>query len=144
MDKNIPLTEALFYILLAVRKPNHGYGIIQEVEELTHGRVVLGPGTLYGAIQSLVKKDWIRIYSEDTESRKKKEYLITAAGRATFEEERTRLTELLENAKDAAYRLGIGRDVDPFMTLSFMALPVIPTVRLTTRGVVDVIRQQYI
>lgn len=98
MDKNTPLTEALFYILLAVRKPNHGYGIIQEVEELTKGRVVLGPGTLYGAIQSLVKKNWIRIYSEDTESRKKKEYLITEEGLAAFEEERTRLEELLQNA----------------------------------------------
>ena len=99
MDKNLPLTEALFYILLAVRKPNHGYGITQEVEELTNGRVTLGPGTLYGAIQSLVKKDWIRIYSEDTESRKKKEYLITETGRDVFEEERKRLTELLKNAE---------------------------------------------
>lgn len=99
MDKNLPLTEALFYILLAVRKPNHGYGITQEVEELTNGRVSLGPGTLYGAIQSLVKKDWIRIYSEDTESRKKKEYLITEAGRTIFEEERKRLSELLKNAE---------------------------------------------
>ena len=56
LEKNIPLTEALFYILLAVRKPNHGYGITQEVEELTDNRVTLGPGTLYGAIQSLVKR----------------------------------------------------------------------------------------
>ncbi len=99
MDKNLPLTEALFYILLAVRKPNHGYGITQEVEELTNGRVTLGPGTLYGAIQSLVKKDWIKIYSEDTESRKKKEYLITETGRAVFEEETKRLSELLTNAQ---------------------------------------------
>lgn len=98
MDKNTPLTEALFYILLAVRKPNHGYGIIQEIEELTSGRVTLGPGTLYGAIQSLVKKNWIRIYSEDTESRKKKEYLITEAGKAAFYEEKKRLEELLQNA----------------------------------------------
>ncbi len=98
MDKNLPLTEALFYILLAVRKPNHGYGITQEVEELTGGRVTLGPGTLYGAIQSLVKKDWIRIYSEDTESRKKKEYIITDEGRAVFEAEKTRLNELIKNA----------------------------------------------
>ena len=99
MDKNIPLTEALFYILLAVRKPNHGYGIIQEVEKLTKGRVTLGPGTLYGAIQSLVKKGWISIYSEDTESRKKKEYLITDSGKAAFEEERIRLQELTKNAE---------------------------------------------
>lgn len=98
MEKNTPLTEALFYILLAVRKPNHGYGIIQEIEELTKGRVVLGPGTLYGAIQSLVKKGWIEIYSEDKESRKKKEYLITDEGKKAFEEELSRLEELVTNA----------------------------------------------
>lgn len=98
MEKNTPLTEALFYILLAVRKPNHGYGIIQEVDELTSSRVVLGPGTLYGAIQSLEKRGWIRIYSMDTASRKKKEYLITESGKAAFEEERMRLEELLHNA----------------------------------------------
>ena len=99
MDKNIPLTEAIYYILLAVRKPNHGYGITQEIEELTNGRVVLGAGTLYGAIQTLVKKGWISIYSEDLESRKKKEYIITDAGKTAFGEETQRLTELLTNAK---------------------------------------------
>lgn len=99
LEKNIPLTEALFYILLAVRKPNHGYGITQEVEELTDKRVSLGPGTLYGAIQSLVKKGWIQIYSEDTASRKKKEYLITEEGRHVFNEEVKRLNELLHNAE---------------------------------------------
>ena len=56
----------------------------------------------------------------------------------------TEVNELLENAKAAAHTLGVGTGIDPFMTLSFMALPVIPTVRLTTRGVVDVITQQYI
>lgn len=98
-EKDIPLTEAVYYILLAVRKPNHGYGIIQEVEQLTYGRVVLGPGTLYGAIQTLQKKDWIRIYSVDTESRKKKEYIITELGKEVFEAERTRLEELVKNSK---------------------------------------------
>lgn len=98
MEKNIPLTESLFYILLAVRKPNHGYGIIQEVSALTGGRVVLGAGTLYGAIQALVKKQWIAIYSEDTDSRKKKEYLITKTGAEAFRAEKARLEELLQNA----------------------------------------------
>lgn len=98
MEKNIPLTESLFYILLAVRKPNHGYGIIQEVSALTGGRVILGAGTLYGAIQALVKKQWIAIYSEDTDSRKKKEYLITKAGAEAFRAEKARLEELLKNA----------------------------------------------
>lgn len=97
-EKDIPLTEAVYYILLAVRKPNHGYGIIQEVGKLTNGRVVLGAGTLYGAIQTLQKKKWIDIYSVDTESRKKKEYIITDTGKEVFEAERTRLEELLRNA----------------------------------------------
>ncbi len=50
----------------------------------------------------------------------------------------------LEHAKEAAFALGVSRGIDPFMTLSFMALPVIPTLRLTTRGVIDVLKQQYI
>lgn len=99
MDKNIPLTEAIFYILLSVRKPNHGYGIIQEVEELTAGRVTLGAGTLYGAIQTMTARGWIRIYSEEKDSRKKKEYVITDQGIRVFAEERKRLRELLENAE---------------------------------------------
>lgn len=98
-EKDLPLTEAVYYILLALRKPNHGYGITQEVEQLTGGRVALGAGTLYGAIQTLQKKGWIDIYSVDTESRKKKEYIITEAGREVFEAERERLQELLDNAK---------------------------------------------
>ena len=56
----------------------------------------------------------------------------------------TEVNDLLENAKEAAYTLGVGKGIDPFMTLSFMALPVIPTLRLTTRGVVDVLTQQYV
>ena len=55
-----------------------------------------------------------------------------------------REAEQLEAAKDAAHSLGISESIDPFMTLSFMSLPVIPTLRLTTRGVVDVLTQQYI
>ena len=50
----------------------------------------------------------------------------------------------LEAAKAAAFALGVNPGIDPFMTLSFMALPVIPTLRLTTRGVIDVNTQQYI
>lgn len=98
-EKETPLTEAFFYILLALRKPNHGYGVIQEVERLTNGRVVLGPGTLYGALQTMQKREWIRIYSQDTESRKKKEYIITDLGKTAFEAEKRRLEELLHNAK---------------------------------------------
>lgn len=92
-----PITESTYYILLAVLKPNHGYGIIQKVEELTNGRVILGPGTLYGAINTLLEKKWIILYSEEKDSRKKKEYLISEEGRKVLFEEIDRLKELIKN-----------------------------------------------
>ena len=97
MDKSQPLTEDLFYILLAARKPVQGYGIIQEVAEMTGGRVSLGPGTLYGAINSLLDRGWIVLYSVEMGSRKKKEYVITDQGRAAFAVELRRLRELVSN-----------------------------------------------
>ena len=99
MDNSTPLTEALFYILLTVRTPNHGYGIIQNISEMTEGRVILGPGTLYGAINSMLTKGWISLYGEDKESRKKKEYLITNKGKEVFQNEVKRLGELIKNSK---------------------------------------------
>ncbi len=50
----------------------------------------------------------------------------------------------LEEAKAEAFRLGVHPGIDPFMTLSFMALPVLPALRLTTRGVFDVTNQKYV
>ena len=81
--------------------------------------------------------------------------VVTAGGRVQAEvplpiagimsdEPLAAVNKKLEEAKKAAYRLGVSKSVDPFMTLSFMALPVIPDVRITTRGVLDVKTQQYI
>lgn len=98
-QKNQPLTEALFYILLAARRPVHGYGISQEASQLSGGRVNLGPGTLYGAINTLLDRGWICLYSAEEGSRKKKEYLITPAGRQAFGQEMERLRELADNGR---------------------------------------------
>ena len=93
---NIALTEAVYYILLSLLTPRHGYGIIQNVETLSHGRVRLAAGTLYGAINTLLEKGWIRALPEEKDSRKK-EYIITETGRQMLSEELARLRELLEN-----------------------------------------------
>lgn len=98
-ETEAPLTEAFYYILLTLRNPNHGYGITQEIEQLTEGRVLLGAGTLYGALQTMEKRGWIAVYSQDTESRKKKEYMITDLGRQAFIREYARLEELVKNGK---------------------------------------------
>ncbi|HBG01644.1 MAG TPA: PadR family transcriptional regulator, partial [Firmicutes bacterium] len=59
------LTEAVFYILLALHEPFHGYGIMQGVQELTKDRLALGPGTLYGALNTLVEKRWIEAFNSE-------------------------------------------------------------------------------
>lgn len=93
---NPALTEAVYYILLSLLEPLHGYGIMQNVEQLSGGRVRLAAGTLYGAINTLLEKGWIQALPEEKDSRKK-QYVITEAGRDALRGELARLTELLEN-----------------------------------------------
>ena len=95
---NPALTEAVYYILLSLLEPLHGYGIIQNVEQLSGGRVRLAAGTLYGAINTLLEKGWITALTGEADSRKK-EYIITETGREILQKELQRLTELLENGK---------------------------------------------
>lgn len=90
------LTEVTFYILLSLFTPKHGYAIMQFVEEKTGGRLSLGAGTLYGALNTLEEKGWIEPYG-NTEGRKK-EYLITDLGRAIATKELARLQELTQTA----------------------------------------------
>lgn len=91
------LTETTFLVLLATYEPRHGYGIMQFIEEQTNGRVVLGAGTLYGAINTLVKKNWIAPSGNENDT-KKKEYLITVVGKQIAADERNRLSEVLKLA----------------------------------------------
>ena len=97
-DDRRPLTETIFYVLLALGAPLHGYGIMQRVNELTAGRVALGAGTLYGALTNLTEKGWIRPLPGAAEERKK-EYVITDAGRSIVAGELERLEELLLNGR---------------------------------------------
>ncbi len=93
------LTEAVFYILLSLYRPLHGYGIMQHVKELSKGRVTLGAGTLYGAISTLLEKQWIRSIDGEKDSRKK-EYEITALGKTAVDCEIGRLGELIANGRN--------------------------------------------
>ena len=93
---NTALTEAVYYILLSLMQPMHGYGIMQNVEQLSNGRVKLAAGTLYGAINTLLEKEWITAMPGEKDSRKK-EYQITEQGKQTLETELIRLHELIEN-----------------------------------------------
>ncbi|MFJ7952106.1 PadR family transcriptional regulator [Lysinibacillus sp. NPDC096418] len=89
-----PLTEGVYYILLALYEARHGYGIMQLVEEMSNGRVRLGAGTIYGAIKTLQEREWIKALEGDG---RKKEYIITATGKKVVNHEILRLRELFDN-----------------------------------------------
>ena len=97
---NTALTEAVYYILLSLTEPLHGYGIMQNVERLSGGRLKLAAGTLYGAISTMLEKGWITAIAGEKDSRKK-EYVITDAGQEVLRAEYRRLCELVENGRPA-------------------------------------------
>ncbi len=90
------LTEAVFYILLSLYTPLHGYGIMQNVSVLSNGRVNLAAGTLYGALNTLSERGWIMALPEG-QGERKKEYVITQSGKDAVKREIIRLQELLLN-----------------------------------------------
>ncbi len=94
------LTEAIYYILLALQEPMHGYGIMQKTSTMSNGRLILSAGTLYGAISNLLDKGWILPCGEssDTDGRRKL-YQITEEGQEVLLAELERLEELVENGK---------------------------------------------
>lgn len=92
------LTEVTFYILLSLYTPKHGYAVMQFIEEKTNGRLSLGAGTLYGALNSLQEKGWI-LPCGDSGGRKK-EYIITPQGKEIAKAELARLKVLIKTAND--------------------------------------------
>ncbi|MDO5085256.1 PadR family transcriptional regulator [Erysipelotrichaceae bacterium OH741_COT-311] len=85
------LTETTLLVLLSLYRELHGYGVKLFIEEITNGRVVLGMGTLYGAIKNLVEKAWI---IESSRVDGKVNYIITELGKEQVKKEEVRLCEL--------------------------------------------------
>ena len=96
--ENFALTEAVYYILLSLEKPLHGYGVMQNTEKLSGGRLHLAAGTLYGALTTLLERHWIEALGSEASSCKK-EYRITPLGRQAVRAEMDRLRELLQNGE---------------------------------------------
>lgn len=99
MEDNYALTEAVYYILLSLCLPQHGYGIMQQTEQMSGGRVRLAAGTLYGALSNLCKKGWIEALPGEAGSRRK-EYQITSAGKQVLLGELERLRQLVANGEE--------------------------------------------
>lgn len=89
----VPLSETMHYILLSVRKPLHGYGMMQWVLEKSEQEVNLAAGTLYGAIENLKKNGYIELISPQNE--RKKVYQITKLGEEILFKENERLKRIV-------------------------------------------------
>ena len=93
----VPMTETAFYILLCLREPNHGYGIVQTVEKMTEGAIKLTPGTMYGSLSKMEKDGVIRFIREED---KRKIYQITDLGAEVLQLELKRIERLYKIAQE--------------------------------------------
>lgn len=108
LDQVLLLSPVAFHMLVALAGgPRHGYGLAREVEELTEGRIVMGPGTLYGSLQRLTGAKLIREAEnpgeEGLHAKRRRYYRLTPLGSAALDAESSRL---LRTARLARERLG--------------------------------------
>ena len=94
MAEQGPMTEAMYYILLSLLRPGHGYGMMRRIQELSGGRLVMGPGTLYGVLTRMNRDGFIVLTGEEG---RRKNYAITPAGRAALLAEYRRLKNLVQD-----------------------------------------------
>ena len=98
LTKYLPLSEATYYVLAALDEPLHGYALMQKVETMSEGQVVIGPGTLYGAFAALEKQGLIEKVSEQE---RRKTYGLTRKGRLVLAEQVRRLATMVRNGQFA-------------------------------------------
>ena len=109
LDEVLPLSPTAFHVLVAMANgPRHGYAIAREVEELTAGRIVMGPGTLYGTLQRMGASGLIEEADnpgeEGLHAGRRRYYRMTAGGSAALRSESERLMRAVSLAQE---RLGI-------------------------------------
>ena len=97
------MTEAMYYVLLALMNPSHGYKLMKEIEDVSRGRLVMGPGTLYGVLTRMEKDGLITIAEDDG---RRKVYRITPDGESAFGREYQRLLHMVRDGEH------IGEDID--------------------------------
>lgn len=91
------LTDTIYYILLSLLEENHGYLIMQDVEELTGGKFTIGPGSLYTTIKKLLSAELIELITDQTDN--KKVYKITEKGLKMLKDEVRRKKEMVLQAE---------------------------------------------
>ncbi len=89
-----PMTEAMYYTLLALMNPNHGYQLMNAIAEVSRERIQMGPGTLYGVLTRMQSDGLIRVVNDDG---RRKTYEITEEGKAALQQEYKRLRAMVSD-----------------------------------------------
>ena len=98
MESN-PLSEPVLLILMSLAEsPRHGYSILKDVADMSHGRVTLSTGTLYGALRRLLDDSWIERFEDEDKSRGRQAYRLTGNGRRHLQTEINRMKHLMRLA----------------------------------------------
>ena len=92
----VPMTESGFYILFCLRQPQHGYGIGQQVKQMTGGALGISAGTMYGTLSKMEQDGLIAFVREEE---KRKLYQITPLGTEVLELELARIQRLYQNSR---------------------------------------------
>jgi DNA-binding PadR family transcriptional regulator len=90
-----PMTEAMYYVLLTLMRPNHGYQLMQSIQQVSNNRIQIGPGTLYGVLTRMEKDGLIMIVGNDG---RRKTYEITIAGEQALRTEYKRLQAVIADS----------------------------------------------
>ena len=102
-QSGLPLTEVTYFILISLApEPRHGYAIMKDVRQLSHGRITLSTGTLYGALKRLLDQGWIArdgASHETVNGRQRKAYRLTELGQNILQAEVQRLQGLVGAAQ---------------------------------------------
>lgn len=96
MAQNTPMTEAMYYLLLALLHPAHGYRLMQQVSEASGGRIAMGAGTMYGLLSKMEKEGLIALEKQDE---RRKTYALTDTGREALRAEYQRLRALVSDGE---------------------------------------------
>ena len=99
-NKYLPLTETVYYMLLALMEPSHGYAVMRQVENLSGGQVRLAAGTLYGAIENLLKKQLI--HSLPSDNPRRKVYVISELGKTVLHADCQRMVRMIQMTREHA------------------------------------------
>lgn len=87
-----PMTEAMYYVLLALMNPGHGYRLMNAISEISGGRIEMGPGTLYGVLTRMQKDGLISMEKDDG---RRKTYAITESGKEALKDEYKRIKAMV-------------------------------------------------